>query len=190
VIALGEYAVAHDPVNTLAHATLGGAYARAGRYDEALASLQTSLRLAPGRSLAHYTMGTILLAKGDPKAALAEMVQEPDGSWHQDGLTLAYFALGRKAESDAALAEMIKKYEKEASWNIAYDHAFRGEADKAFEWLDKAVAYHDPGISLTGVQWLFDNLKSDPRWLPFLRKIGRAREQLDAIKFDVKLPEK
>jgi TolB-like protein/cytochrome c-type biogenesis protein CcmH/NrfG len=190
VIRLGEYVVAHDPVNTLAHATLGGSYARAGRYDEALASLQTSLRLAPGRSLAHYTMGVILLAKNDPKAALAEMLQEPAESWHLDGLALSYHALGRHAESDAALAELIKKYEKEASWNIAYIHAFRGEADEAFKWLDKAAVYRDPGLSLTAMQWLFANIQQDPRWLPFLRKIGRAPEQLAAVKFDVRLPEK
>ena len=32
------------------------------------------------------------------------------------------------------------------------------------------------------------NLHSDPRWLPFLRKLGMAPEQLAAIKFDVKVP--
>ena len=30
------------------------------------------------------------------------------------------------------------------------------------------------------------NLHCDPRWLPFLRKLGLAPEQLAAIKFDVK----
>jgi len=34
----------------------------------------------------------------------------------------------------------------------------------------------------------FANLRQDPRWLPFLRKLGKAPEQLAAIKFDVKLP--
>jgi hypothetical protein len=33
------------------------------------------------------------------------------------------------------------------------------------------------------------SLHSDPRWLPFLRKIGLAPEQLAAIKFDVRLPQ-
>jgi len=35
---------------------------------------------------------------------------------------------------------------------------------------------------------LDDNIHSDPRWLPFLRKIGKAREQLAQIKFKVTLP--
>jgi hypothetical protein len=36
---------------------------------------------------------------------------------------------------------------------------------------------------------LFDNIHSDPRWLPFLRKIGKAPEQLAQIKFKVTLPQ-
>jgi len=190
VIKLGEYVVVHDPVNALAHSTLGGAYSRGRRFDEALAEFQTSLRLAPGRSLAHYSMGILYLQKGDPKAALEEMKKEPGDSWRRDGLAITYFALGRKAESDAALAELISNHEKESSWNIAYVYAFRGEPDQAFEWLDKAIVYRDPGLSLTAAQWTFERIHNDPRWLPFLRKIGRAPEQLAAIKIDVKLPER
>ena len=69
-------------------------------------------------------------------------------------------------------------------------YAFRGEADRAFEWLEKAVVYRDPGLSLMAVQPQFANIHSDPRWLPFLRRVGRAPEQLAAIQFDVKLPAK
>ena len=56
------------------------------------------------------------------------------------GLPMAYCALGRNADADAALDALIAKYEKDWSYNIAYVYAFCGEADKAFEWLDKAVA--------------------------------------------------
>ncbi|MEI6105983.1 MAG: TIR domain-containing protein [Opitutae bacterium] len=188
VVTLGEYVVAHDPVNALAYGSLGGAYIRAGRNEEGLAAIKTSLRLAPGRILAHYTMGGLYLRMGDTKTALAEIQQESGAPWRLDGLALVYHAMGRKAESDAALAELISKFEKDSSWNIAYIHAFRGEPDLAFEWLDKAIAYRDPGISLTATQWTFTNLYQDPRWLPFLRKIGSDPEQLAAIKFDVKVP--
>jgi hypothetical protein len=39
------------------------------------------------------------------------------------------------------------------------------------------------------VDRLFANLHQDPRWLPFLRRLGKAPEQLAAIEFDVKLPQ-
>lgn len=104
------------------------------------------------------------------------------------GLPMAYYALGRKGDSDDALAALIGKYEKEGPYNIAHVYAFRGEADKAFEWLDEAVEYGDPGLSDIVTESLFANVRSDPRWLPFLRKIGRAPEQLAKIDFKVTLP--
>ena len=130
-----------------------------------------------------------MLLKGDAPAALAEIEQEKSEVWRLIGLPMAYHALGRKTESDAALATLIAKDETwTGPYNIAYVYAFRGDADKAFEWLDKAVQYQDPGLSQIVGENLFDNIHSDPRWLPFLRKIGRAPEQLAKIQFKVTLP--
>ncbi len=36
---------------------------------------------------------------------------------------------------------------------------------------------------------MFDKIHADPRWLPFLRKIGRSPEQLAKIEFKVSLPQ-
>ena len=123
------------------------------------------------------------------QGALAEIEQETSELWKMIGLPMAYHALGRKADSDAALAALIAKYEKDAPYNIAYVYAFRGEADKAFAWLDKAVEYGDPGLGEIVTENLFDNIHTDPRWLPFLRKIGKAPEQLAKIEFKVTLPQ-
>jgi hypothetical protein len=106
------------------------------------------------------------------------------------GMGVTYHALGQNAESDARLAELIAKYGHGGAFDVASVLAYRGEADRTFEWLEKAIEYHDEGISTVypAQQWAFSNIQKDPRWLPFLRKIGRAPEQLAAIKFDVKLP--
>jgi hypothetical protein len=101
---------------------------------------------------------------------------------------MAYHVLGRRAESDAALADLIKKYEKTMQYSIAMVFAFRGEKDQAFEWLEKAAQYRDPNLGGLPAYPMFETLHSDSRWLPFLRKIGMAPEQLAAIKFDVKVP--
>ena len=49
-------------------------------------------------------IGEALLKKGDAKGALAEIEQEPDEGIRLVGLAMAYHALGRQAESEAALA--------------------------------------------------------------------------------------
>jgi tetratricopeptide (TPR) repeat protein len=165
------------------------AYLFVGRPDDAIAGCRTVLRLSPGFLAAHYLIGVALLAKGEPQAALAEMRQETGtSSWRLIGLPIVWHALGKQAESDAALAELIRKHDKTTAYNIAYVYAYRGEADRAFEWLERAVDNQDGGLSEIVVQPLFANIRNDPRWLPFLRKLGKAPEQLAAIKFDVKLP--
>ncbi len=187
-IALAKFVVARDPVNPSAHSGLGVLYAFAGRWDESIASYSTALTLSPGRGGAHYHVGIALLFKGELNAAL-EAMQLEDSSWGMIGLPLAYHALGRAGESEAALAELIEQYEQGAAFNIAYVLAYRGEADRAFQWLDKAVQYKDSGLAQIRDTHLFANIHDDPRWLPFLERIGKSPEQLAAIEFKVSLPE-
>lgn len=188
-IAIEEYVLARDPVNPITLQNLGINYVYAGRYDEAIAKFHTLLSLSPGFGGAHYAIGVALLLKGDAAGGLAQMQQEKAEVWRMIGLPLAYCALGRKADAHAAFADLIAKNAKEAPYNIAYDYAYCGEADPAFAWLDKAVAWQDPGLSQIVAENLFDKIRHDPRWLPFLRKLGYAPEQLAKIKFTVTLPE-
>jgi tetratricopeptide (TPR) repeat protein len=167
---------------------VGTAYARAGRYEEAIANYRTAVMLNPGSISNHYTLGVSLLFNGDPEAALAEVQAEPDEGWRLTGLALVYHALGKKTESDAALAELIKKHEKSWSDAIAWVLAYRGETDAAFERMEKAVAYRCTGVVHFPVERLLSSLHDDPRWLPFLHKLGKTPEQLAAIPFEVKLP--
>ncbi len=187
-IELDQYALAHDPISPARHGSLAYDYARSGRLDEAIASYRMALRLAPGRVGTQYNVGEILLRKGDAAGALVEMRHEPEENWRLMGVTMALHSLGRKADSDAALAELIGKFDKDSAYNIAYVCAWRGEADRAFEWLDKAVEYHDTGLVEIPNEPLFTNIENDPRWLPFVHKLGKAPEQLAAIKFDVRAP--
>jgi len=187
--ALDEAVVRRDPVNVTALFNLGYDQRMAGRLDAAIASFRTVLSLAPGRGGAHAQLGNALLLKGDAQGALAEIEQETSEVWKMIGLPMAYHALGRKADSDAALAALIAKYEKGGPYNIAYIYAFRGEADKAYEWLDRAVEYGDTGLGEIVTEDLFDNIHADPRWLPFLCKVGYAPERLAKTEFKVTLPQ-
>ena len=187
-LALYQATIRRDPVNVPTLYNLGNLQRLAGHYDASIASYHTVLNLSPSQGGAHVLLGITLFLKGDAPAAIAEIEQEKNEYLRLLGLPMAYHALGRKADSDAALAALIAKYEKEAPYNIAQVYAFRGEADKAFEWLDKAVEDNDPGLAEIAPENLFDKIRSDPRWLPFLRKIGRAPEQLAKIQFKFTLP--
>jgi TolB-like protein/Flp pilus assembly protein TadD len=188
-LALEEAAVRRDPVNVAALFNLGYYQRMAGRLDAAIASFRTVLSLSPSNGGAHCQLGVALLLKGDAKGALAEIEQETSEIYKMIGLPMAYHALGRKADSDAALAALIAKHEKDGPSNIASVYAFRGEADQAFAWLDKAIEYGDGGLGEIVTDNLFDKIHADPRWLSFLRKLGKAPEQLAKIEFKVTLPQ-
>jgi TolB-like protein/tetratricopeptide (TPR) repeat protein len=188
-ITVMRYLVAHDPASARVHYRLGDLLQRARDFDGAIASERVALALSPQYNGAHNIISISLLAKGDAAGALVEAEAESSETWRAISVTAAYYAVGRKVESDAALSALIAKLEKDASYNIAYSYAFRGEVDRAFEWLDKAVQYKDGGLSEIVYEQFFDKMRSDPRWLPFLRKIGRAPEQLAKIEFKVTLPQ-
>ena len=104
------------------------------------------------------------------------------------GLTMSYHALGQSDESDAMLEELIEKYGQEQFAEIASVMIFRGDADNAFEWLEKGVSNNDPNIAWIHVGPLFAKLHDDRRWVPLLDGLGKSPDQLSAIEFNVTLP--
>jgi tetratricopeptide (TPR) repeat protein len=129
-----------------------------------------------------------LLLNGEPQSALEAMRQD-DSAWGMIGLPMIYQDLGQEDDSDAALTALIDQYGEGWAYNIAYVYAYLGDADSAFEWLDKAIEIKDNGLSEALNEPLFKNLHDDPRWLPFLQKINYSPEQLAAIEFNVTLVE-
>jgi hypothetical protein len=84
---------------------------------------------------------------------------------------------------------LTDKYGQGDPYGIVWVLAYRGEADRAFEWLERAIQSGAPGLYGMVGNRLLDNLHDDLRWLPFLRRVGVAPEQIEAIEFDVKLPQ-
>ena len=58
------------------------------------------------------------------------------------------------------------------AYQIAQVYAVRGEADKAFEWLQIAFDDHDGGILSLSVDPLLRGLRDDPRYKNLLAKLG------------------
>ena len=187
LVELMEYAVGRDPLSWRHHAGLGHAYLRARRFDEALTSFRTAAKWAPQAHFLASATGDTLLLKGEFEAALAQYKKEPNETFRLAGLVRAYHALGQKRASDAALKELIDKYPNWAGV-IAFTFAYRGETDRAFRWLNRAAALRDATLAKVPTDLWLQSLHDDPRWLPFLRKHGKAPEQLAAIKFELKVP--
>jgi TolB-like protein len=183
-----EYLIPRDPINPSLHSAIAFGYWSSGRYEESIESARTTLSLSPGFIGSHYAAGGAIEDLGDPEAALAETEKEVYEPYRLLGLSRIHNAMGHAAESDAALQELIDRYADGWAYNIAYTFALRGEADPAFEWLDKAIANRDAGLAQLGSTKLFDKIVDDPRWLPLVERLGMSPEQLAAIEFEVEIP--
>ena len=186
-IEFGEHVVDHDPLNADAYFDLGLAHKYSRQWGAAIAQYRSVLALSPSALGARGVIGEVLVLQGDAEAALAEVRLETDDAWRLHVESLAHHALGQSAASEAALAEMIERHGNFAAF-IVEEAAFRGETDRAFEWLDKAAQLRDPDLGAIPLSPFCKNLHKDSRWLPFLRKHGMAPDQLAAIDFDFMLP--
>lgn len=183
-IPLLRAAFALAPTKPSGFVNLAQGYMLDRRWDEGVATGRAALDQAPGLPVVRFIVGQGLLFRGDAAGALAELQAEPTESYRMAGLPMALHALGRRADADAALKTLIDKHSDTFSAEIAAVYAYRGQADRAFEWLYKAAA-DQSDLSQTLRQPSFDKLRTDRRWAPFLRRIGRSPEQLAAVKFTV-----
>jgi adenylate cyclase len=170
---LGIEAVALDPLDPYVHMILGWViYLHTDDFAEAEQSFRRGLQIAPKWGAGQYFLGEALMLQGHYEQALAEFRKETPDDGQFEGSAMVHFAAGRKAESDAALAEATRH--NGTSWpsEIARVHAFRGEKDLAFEWLDRAFHLRDEDLYVIKGDPLLKNLEGDPRYTAFLRKMN------------------
>jgi TolB-like protein/Tfp pilus assembly protein PilF len=170
-LALDREAVELDPLSAGTYLNLGSDAYSAGRVDEAISACKKALEINPEFSEAHHIVGLIYLQQNRPQEALTEIEREPEPAFRVQGLALAYYALGRKKDSDATLAEYIPKYQSDWAFQVAEIYAFRSESDRAFEWLERAYTQRDAGLTQMKADPVLKNIEHDPRYSVFLKKM-------------------
>jgi tetratricopeptide (TPR) repeat protein len=166
-------ALALDPLNSVAWQVLGIVLYLNRDHVAATSALRKSLAINPKIDYTHYLLGVIQLLDGHSEEATKEFLAEEEADNRDAGLALVNHALGKQAESDAALARLMREGTEIWPYGLATTYAYRGEKNKAFEWLEKAYFARDSDL-VTSVlaDPLLALLHDDPRWLVFLRKIN------------------
>ena len=178
-IEMQKKAIAIDPLRARSYTFLGYQLYCAGRYEDADAAVQKALELNPQLSAAHSDLGLILLGEGRPQEALKQMEQESSEDWRFWGEALAYHALGRPQDSDAALKKLIGIRQQDWAFQIAQVYAYRGQTDKSFEWLNRAYGQHDGGLTVMKLDSLLKGLRQDSRYAELLEKMRLPRSESD-----------
>jgi TolB-like protein/predicted Ser/Thr protein kinase/lipoprotein NlpI len=170
-IRLDRRAIELDPVRVAAYNNLGLHTWYAGYLNESQTAFRKCLQLNPQYPGAHMNIGRVFIEEGIPDSALVEIKKETEPAWQMYGLALAYHALGEEKEADAVLAGYIKEYQNGWAFQIAEIYAYRGNKDKAFEWLERAYRQRDGGLAEMKGDPLLRNIQKDPRYAAFLNKM-------------------
>jgi eukaryotic-like serine/threonine-protein kinase len=165
-------ALEQDPLSAAAYHSLGFAEYVANRFAEAETAYREALELAPQRVGTHAFLSLALLAQHRGMEALAEAVREPVEAFHLWALAIVHHGLGHGKEADEAMHGLIEGYAGDSAYQIAEALQSRGEADAAFEWLERAYAQRDAGLAEMKLDPHFRSLHGDPRWGTFLEKMG------------------
>jgi serine/threonine protein kinase/tetratricopeptide (TPR) repeat protein len=161
-----------DPLSALAYNSLGTVLHVEDRFTEAEEAYRKTLELAPQTIVTRAHLSLALHAQGRGEEALAEAMREPDEAIRLYALAIIHHGMGRAAESDEALRELIEKRAEDCAVQIAEVCGTRNEADAAFEWLERAYTQRDGGLADMKSSPSFRSLHGDPRWSAFLRKMG------------------
>jgi hypothetical protein len=111
------------------------------------------------------------LLQGDGQEALEAFRKEHQEALGLTGIAMTEHTLGHPKESQQAMDALIAKHAQHAAYQIAEAFAWRGEKDRAFEWLERAYKQRDGGLSLIKTDPPLRSLHTDPRFGALLREI-------------------
>jgi TolB-like protein/class 3 adenylate cyclase/tetratricopeptide (TPR) repeat protein len=140
--------IADNPTFSPAHLWLANSYWGEHRYPQAIQEWKTASQLSGNRN--------------DAEFAIALDVGFRSGGWPS--------ALRKGIE--ASLGQRKARTGYVYPYDIAKLYADLGDMDHAFEWLNTAYQEHGTGLIGLRTDFMFDSLRSDPRYAELVRKIG------------------
>jgi TolB-like protein/DNA-binding winged helix-turn-helix (wHTH) protein len=152
-----------NPLDAITMRARGVALCASERLQECLQYRVKLQQLHPELRGVNAFVGEARLLLGQLPDALDAMQKETEQDAKLAGLAAVYTAMGKHTESDAALKTLEEGYASDDAYQIAQLHAYRGEADASFEWLQRSFVMHNSNI-------LF--IKTDP-WLRTLHRDRR-----------------
>ena len=138
---------------------------------QAEAALRRALELSPTAGWPHFLLAFLDLRDGRAEPALAQFRLAGPGL-SETGVAMAEHTLGHAQASQQALAELQSKYGAGFALQVAQVHAWRGERDLAFEWLDRAAAQLDSGLVRLRYELPLAGLRADPRFAALVARLG------------------
>jgi tetratricopeptide (TPR) repeat protein len=165
-------ALSLDPLGTPAWYNIGRVVVGLGRYKNAEELFRKGLEIQPQASRFHSYLALLDIIQNRPEQAMTNARLETEGFWRDYAIALVQQTRGDRAAADAALNDFMARDSAGAAFQIAVLYAARKNPEKMFEWLDKAYAEHDSGLSQMAVTPFFLPYVNDPRFIALCQKLN------------------
>jgi TolB-like protein/DNA-binding winged helix-turn-helix (wHTH) protein/predicted Zn-dependent protease len=166
-----ERAIELNPLDPIAMRALGVALCASDRLQDCLQYRLRLQQLHPELRGINAFVGEARLLLGQVPEAFDAVQKEPEQDARLAGLATVFAAMGKHTESDAALKTLEESYAVDDAYEIAQIHAYRGEADASFEWLQRSFRMHNSKILFIKTDPLLRNLRRDPRFQTLLANL-------------------
>ena len=161
-----------DPLNATVFRNAGLLEFAARDFDAAVTQFRTALSINPKSGIIRSALGDIELLNGNAEAARALYEQESDGINRLRGLAIANMRLGRKAEAEANMAELLREHGDTSDYQQAQVLAQWGREEDALAAIETAYAHGDAGLVRSRNDPLLDPIRKTVRFAKVQRAIG------------------
>ena len=161
-------ALENDPLSLDVQREIGVVQQEAGRYEEAIETLERVREVDPDFPFVHEFLARALTLAGRPADALPAFERSDQLSGRprrHPGLALAFVSSGRRAEAEALAVE----HENGHPYALAVIYAALGDKHRAFEALERLAVLEPHRVPRLLVQPQMAVLRGDPR-MTTLRK--------------------
>jgi len=177
-LAESEKAQELDPLSLIINANIALLSYFARSYDQVIEQCRKTLEMDPNFVVAHAWLGQTYLQKGVFHEAIKEFqtaIELSEGSPFYVAMLGHACAVAGDVSEAQKLLDQLKKQSVGAyvsSYSIAEVYVGLGDRDKAFEWLQKAYEERSRALVFLRVEPKLDPLRSDPRFVELVRRIG------------------
>jgi serine/threonine protein kinase/Tfp pilus assembly protein PilF len=171
-------AQALDPLMPFFYAAGTGIHFSADRLDEAVEQFHKAVELDPYLGAAYFQVGRIYVKKGMLDEAFSSFQKSLElvvfAGWAESGIALIHILRGERNKAEQILHDLLerKKTMHVSSYCIASIYFHLGEIDKTLEFLEKAYQERDILMPFIKVFTESIDIRSDPRFLPLVKKMG------------------
>jgi serine/threonine protein kinase/tetratricopeptide (TPR) repeat protein len=168
-----------DPGSSIITMEVGWPYFFMRQYDEATKAFQNALLIDEKFWKARWGLAIIYSEKRMYDKALAE-IQEAEAllkgwqPWTEYLRGIIYARMGKRGDAQQVIDHLLERSRQDHVPSTFFAELYFAlqEDKQGFEWLDTAYEQRDPHLTGLRVIRFYDSVRSDPRFIAMLKKIG------------------